>query len=364
MLRINYPQDRNTFEKAYQNVFKGYNQEDDINCYLSNVTYKGKVVKFTDLLILPFHDLVNFSKILKSYSNSLPNQGKHFFDLFKYSESQQGKIAHFFMNQKGLELTSCYYCNIDYINSFLNTFKDYKTPEDFVNKATLYELGLLKDIGPETPPKIKHYRENKKIENVEELLSIPYVVQKQIDSLKEFKGQGSHNHFTLDHVFPQGEYGFYALSLYNFVPSCYSCNSKFKNDDEFKINENLKYIIPSSFQYSLSNVLEFKPLYKSKKKRQMTLRVDYTKYKDQIQHYLKMFKLVGRYTFHKGEIERLMQLQKDYPPGKIKAMANKYCVSEEKLKSDIFGPELFDPKLANQPLTKFKKDIAKTIGII
>src|SRR5690606_32118753 len=52
------------------------------------------------------------------------------------------------------------------------------------------------------------------------------------------------NHFTLDHLLPQSEYPYLSLSLFNLVPSCYSCNSKLKNDK--KIYSNLDELLFTS----------------------------------------------------------------------------------------------------------------------
>ena len=48
-----------------------------------------------------------------------------------------------------------------------------------------------------------------------------------INVFNDFKGE-SKNGFTLDHFIDKGTYPYLALSLYNLVPSCYTCNSKIK----------------------------------------------------------------------------------------------------------------------------------------
>jgi hypothetical protein len=44
---------------------------------------------------------------------------------------------------------------------------------------------------------------------------------------------------TLDHFYPKGEYPFLALSLYNLVPSCYTCNSSLKGKIDFYTHQHL-----------------------------------------------------------------------------------------------------------------------------
>lgn len=48
---------------------------------------------------------------------------------------------------------------------------------------------------------------------------------------------------TLDHYYPKGRYPYLGLSLYNLVPSCYSCNSSLKTTKDFYKK---KYLHPFS----------------------------------------------------------------------------------------------------------------------
>ncbi|WP_260958501.1 HNH endonuclease [Pseudomonas citri] len=44
---------------------------------------------------------------------------------------------------------------------------------------------------------------------------------------------------TLDHFYPKSEYPYLALSLYNLIPSCHTCNSSLKGTENFYTNEHL-----------------------------------------------------------------------------------------------------------------------------
>ncbi|QOD00878.1 hypothetical protein [Pseudomonas putida] len=44
---------------------------------------------------------------------------------------------------------------------------------------------------------------------------------------------------TLDHFYPKSEYPYLALSLYNLIPSCHTCNSSLKGTENFYRNEHL-----------------------------------------------------------------------------------------------------------------------------
>ena len=53
--------------------------------------------------------------------------------------------------------------------------------------------------------------------------------------------------YDLDHFFPKSLYPFFALSLYNFIPSCQYCNERVKKADVIQINKtNIKKLLKSS----------------------------------------------------------------------------------------------------------------------
>jgi hypothetical protein len=152
------------------------------------------------------------------------------------------------------------------------------------------------------------------------------------------------------------------------VPSCYSCNSKFKGKIEFKDINDIKYVSPSSKDFSLMNDFSFE-IYYPKNLRDIKKTTDYKLQKnisdnhDVIQEYLNMFKIEGRYVFHKKEILTLINKKIKYPESTLKKIASSYGLSQDELRSNIFGEELFDSSFDNKPLVKFKRDIAKDINI-
>lgn len=69
----------------------------------------------------------------------------------------------------------------------------------------------------------------------------PYCQQSFSFTVQKFKGGAFRP--TLDHYYPKGKYPYLALSLYNLVPSCYSCNSSLKTSKDFYKK---KYLHPFS----------------------------------------------------------------------------------------------------------------------
>jgi hypothetical protein len=285
-----------------------------------------------------------------------------FNSLFKYGDLQP-KLARFFMDQADLKLQSCYYCSLDYINAFRD-FPFYSDGLKFVNDADKYDLQFIKEIDEAEAIKIIKGRGKM---GYSDLTKVP-ISRKILNRLKKFNTDKTHNHFTLDHLFPQNTHPYYSLCLYNLVPSCYSCNSKFKNSIEFDIGPDLVYVSPTSGSYSFNENFKFDILFA--KKFDQIKRIDdfdikknIKKYNDHINKYLRMFKIMGRYTAHKDEILELIKRKQKYPDSQIKSFSLSTGLPQKEIRKILFGEDLFDSKYNGKPLVKFRRDIANNIKI-
>ena len=87
----------------------------------------------------------------------------------------------------------------------------------------------------------------------EENLNISTCYYCNIDFVNTYNTKGGKkNKFTLDHFYDKATYPYLALSLYNLIPSCYTCNSKLKKNEEFK------NLAPSSQKYDFETKVKFK----------------------------------------------------------------------------------------------------------
>jgi hypothetical protein len=360
MIKIPYPNPSTDFDKEYVAKLTSVNKTKfkKADKYLKSIVYNGKILNAQYLLIAKFHELIEISELLNKILTK--TKKKNLSKLFDY-KTNQPRISSFFMNQNYIEMGSCYCCNIDYINAFKD-IADYKDGKYFINNAQKHELIQLSGVKEITARKIMNKRSFTDIKDVPYLREL---ARKQLDSL-DFSY--SHNHFTLDHFLPQKEYKYLSLCLYNFVPSCYSCNSKFKKALEFENISDLKFVSPSSKDFSLMNDFSFKIYYPKnlkdiKKSTDYKLQKNISNNRDVIQEYLNMFKIEGRYVFHKKELMTLINKKVKYPESTLKKIASNYGLSQDELRSHIFGEELFDSSFDNKPLVKFKRDIAKDINI-
>lgn len=183
-----------------------------------------------------------------------------------------------------------------------------------------------------------------------------------IDFINSFEADDkNYDHSTFDHVLPKKIFPFLSLSVFNLVPCCYSCNSKFKKETEFKIDDNLPKIIPSAIEFQLNDILEFQLKFKSSTKE---IKADLTNISrtENVDQFMKIFKLKNRYDFHIKKAEDLIEKRKIYSDSQIKEIAKLLNRDIQSIKKDIFGKECFES--TNAPFEKYKQDVAKQLGLI
>ncbi|WP_196888871.1 HNH endonuclease [Aureivirga sp. CE67] len=176
------------------------------------------------------------------------------------------------------------------------------------------------------------------------------------------------NHFTLDHILPKGEYKIFSICLYNLIPSCSPCNSKFKHNKEFTINDNLNTVIATSTNYSFNKDFKFKVYYnqeveKFKDINDLKIQSNYDKTNINIKEYLRIFRIKERYDFHENKGLDIVEKRINYSDSFIEEMSKLTGRSKEDFYRDLFGKELFDKEYNTDPFIKFKRDIANNIGI-
>ncbi|WP_343642702.1 hypothetical protein [Chryseobacterium sp.] len=196
-----------------------------------------------------------------------------------------------------------------------------------------------------------------------------------IDFVNVYKEKGNEKyHFTLDHVLPKNKYPYFSISLFNLVPSCYTCNSKLKLANEFSINVDLPKICPSSenfdFNDNINFTLEFDiqdddfdfKIEQIKQIKDVIIELKNKYSNDSVNEFINIFNLKGRYEYHKNICFDLIDKKKKYSDKEIEEIARLIGRDISTIKKDIFGAEIFESK--NAPFEKYKQDIAKQLGII
>lgn len=307
MLKINYPKDLKKFKKDYLEVFDIDKLEKEWNEYKKNYNIQNADFSIQDMLIKDFKTLYNIS-----FNIAYDISDRNFVELnkiFNYRK-YQSSIANFFMKYKDeLNLSTCYYCNIDYINVFMG-IKKYFSPLDFLNNSDLLELEQV--VGKNKANILFTKRHFDKLNDILELDNIGKATKNKIELYQDYLDK--YNHFTLDHVIDKANNPIVDLSLFNFVLSCYSCNSKFKKTSQFvnSISETSKS--PTCKSFDFYKKVKFKIFYKEKF---LSINInDEDDFKIEIKdidydNYINIFKLNERYEFHKCCVLNLIKKEKN-----------------------------------------------------
>ena len=215
-------------------------------------------------------------------------------EIFDYQGKYQKHISNLF--NEHIDLHTCYYCNIDFVNVYKSTNKHTKSG------------------------------------------------------------------YTLDHVKPKDAYPHLALSLYNFVPSCYICNAKLKKDRD------IGDVSPTASDFDFDTKVKFKTFMKNgnfqidkTEKFELLLKEDFT---DIYQKYIEVFELNGRYEYHKYKVIEMINKRRQYPDSRIRELADITKQTVEDVKQDLFGAYLTGADLHKRPLSKLIKDISQELGLV
>lgn len=300
MIKINYPKD---IEIVYYKLIANSKAEKFKKLTFEeyyDIHYKSKLkYSLEDILCGDFQKLNEIKNRLGTkYKN-----GNSIKKLFNYDKSSsknlqvlisklQPKISKFI--ETHIEVHTCYFCNIEYINKFRNSKNEIK------------------------------------------------------------------NAFTLDHMIDKATYPFLALSLYNLVPSCYTCNSKVKRTNE------IKNLSPSDEEFDFEEKVKFKTFINNQELQieqnsdfELLLKENFSSNYDE---YIKILELDNRYKYHKDKAIEMIHKRRDYPDSRIKELSMLTQKTEEEVKQDLFGIYLKDD-LHRRPLSKLIKDISQELGL-
>lgn len=359
MLPINYPNDLTAFNNAYIIGLTGI-LNDALNVILAQVTHtNGSPVTWQSLLITPFEEL----EAINTQINLLgQNDRDQLLPLTDYTTLQPA-IASFFMEQHELILATCFYCNIDTIFTF-SEIGDYKDGLDFIRRADIYQLQLITGIGLGTAERIIEARTLNQFTSVDDFPVSEKIKQRIVN----FKRTVTHNHFTLDHFYHKSAFKYLSLCLYNFVPSCYACNSKLKGVGNLYVT-NPHFSSPSATTYQFPQDTCFTIFYHKEQNivtqlEDFSVQIGISANKNSHEKYLAQLKIRGRYFHYKKEALRLIGLRKEYPETKLIELATETGLPIEELKKMIFGEELFEASYDQSSLTKYKRDIAANLDIL
>jgi hypothetical protein len=198
------------------------------------------------------------------------------------------------------------------------------------------------------------------------------------DFITNFDADKKVSTFQLDHFYDKGNYPYLALSFYNLIPSCPTCNSSkvkgtyntFIRDDRMKEFKNETCIAPNSQNFDFHQKVKFKLFLddscknlhiKSKDDIDITLKENYS---DMYDKYIEIFKLNERYKAHKDIVFDMIQKAELYPESRLKELENLTGIPFQQIKKDIFNLIDENEDLSKQPFSKLIVDMSQELGIL
>lgn len=162
----------------------------------------------------------------------------------------------------------------------------------------------------------------------------------------------------LDHFYPKSIYPFLAMSFYNLIPSCPTCNHTKKD----KVNLDLinpYEIKENDFKLTyMPNDINFFKIEKEK--------YDYKNFEIKFINNnpnIEIFKLNELYKQHKDIVLDLLIKKVHYPKSYIKELSS-FGFNKEEIYRYLVNNYLKDEDLHKRPLSKLIKDISEELGLI
>jgi len=172
-----------------------------------------------------------------------------------------------------------------------------------------------------------------------------------------------------DHYLSQNECPFFALSLYNLIPSCTICNSRVKGKN--KLNPNMNPYLNSMYNnfFKFSYVPDGKGQPVEVKIQDINPDTKNEITETDINDFLECFKIKEVYDAHtEYELRDLYTFATKYSDAYLQNLmiqiGKDFKISKEETYRLLFGTELFENKCNNRPLSKFKRDILEELGVI
>ena len=173
--------------------------------------------------------------------------------------------------------------------------------------------------------------------------------------------------FQLDHFYDKGSYPYLALSLYNLIPSCPTCNSSKVKGSANCYKECLS---PNHKKFNFDKKVKFKLLLsdncknlhiESKNDIEIPQKENYS---NEYNKYIEVFKLNERYTAHKDIVFEMMQNAELYPDSRLRELQDLTGIPYQQIKKDIFNLIDDNADLSKNPFSKLIKDISEELELI
>ncbi|MCT7573983.1 hypothetical protein N5U00_01465 [Aliarcobacter butzleri] len=187
-----------------------------------------------------------------------------------------------------------------------------------------------------------------------------------------FQKKGKENATAqLDHFFDKKKYPYLAISIYNLVPSCGTCNQRKSTIEEtifYPYNESFN----NSVKFSLKGIKSRDELIKENldffDEKRIELDYKILNNKDKVERHIEVFNIKNLYNEHKDIVSELLQKKVIYSDDYLESLLDEYEGTLFKNREDLLrlitGGYIDDTDINKRPLSKLIKDISEELDLI
>lgn len=175
----------------------------------------------------------------------------------------------------------------------------------------------------------------------------------------------------LDHFFDKKKYPYLAISIYNLVPSCGTCNQRKSTIEEtifYPYNESFN----NSVKFSLKGIKSRDELIKENldffDEKRIELGYKILSDKNKVEKHIEVFNIKNLYNEHKDIVSELLQKRVIYSDDYLESLLDEYEGTLFKNREDLLrlitGGYIDDTDINKRPLSKLIKDISEELELI
>ncbi|MGG0475524.1 HNH endonuclease [Priestia aryabhattai] len=180
----------------------------------------------------------------------------------------------------------------------------------------------------------------------------PYCNRNFINNI-DYGSKGLKRTSQLDHFFSKDKYPFLAMSFFNLIPSCPSCNHT-KHNKEISLS-------PYNQDHNFNELLKFDYKVNSSDYLNNENEIEIIMIKDEIiQKNIEVLGLESQYKIHNDIIFELVKKFKVYNGSQIKEIKKNFpdlFKDEEEIVRVVFGTSMNSSDFSKRPLSKLQRDI-------
>lgn len=256
----------------------------------------------------------------------------------------------------------------DWINPIISRHQNYystnATFKDFINEIEIKLTQLNKLISNFINYDLLSGELRHKLLVDMDIPVCPYCNRQYITSY--FDGNKNKTTADLDHFLPKSHFALFSLSLYNFVPACQICNSRFKLDKGVEIINPYQGDFNAKFQVKLRNDSEISSITGGNTIFDLDLVITERDPNNQIliENTINLFHLNDIYQIHKNSVREILYKKNAYAKTYKKEMKKLFeqdlKLTENEINIFLYNNDLNTDNFTNRrPLSKLTYDVLK-----